>query len=281
MGWGTRTALGIAAAALTVPAPALSETRYAGPIGLTTGACTNPNFVVPCSLDHALDVAQAGDVVLLSGGTYTRTTSRYISVPITISGRVGLTRPVLTGTATNQDLLSVSATAGSAVVRDLELRVAGADSTALNVGTGDMAERVVTLATGTGGTALWTAGLVRDVAARSTAPTGVAVRLGGSVASPGRLRNGTVIAENGGTGVRVAGFLGGATGYFDEHGDVRNSIVRGSPALLAVSAGPDASGAGTITYARSNVPAGSTQETGAFAEVTDAGGNQAVPLTVT
>lgn len=272
---GARTiALAVAAAALVVAAPASGTTRYAGSGGLTVGSCTSA-VSLPCTLDRALDQAVDGDLVLLTPGTYTRTTSTYVSKKITISGMLGGERPVLTGATSNQDVLSTFA--DGATVRYLTVRAAGPNAQALGIGGGDVAERVVTEATGTGGTALGLGGTARDSLARSTGATGLAVRAGGSVASPGRLRNMTIIADTGGVGVRVAGFLGGATGYFDEHADVRNSIVRGSPALLAVSAGSDASGAGTITVATSNVPAGSTQTSGAFASITDAGGNQTAP----
>ena len=271
---GARTIALAVAVALAAAAPASGATRYAGPAGLTVGSCTSA-ISLPCTFDRALEQAVDGDIVLLAPGTYTRTTSTYVSKKITIAGMPGASRPLLTGAASNQDVLSTFA--GGATIRYLAVRAEGANARALGVGGGDIAERVTAEATGDGSVALNVGGLARDGFARSTSPTGRAVVAGGSVAEPGRLRNMTITAENGGVGVRVAGFLGGATGYFDEHADVRNSIVRGSPALLAVSAGPDASGAASITLATSNVPAGGRQTSGAFATITDAGGNQTAP----
>lgn len=271
---GARTIALAVAVALAAAAPASGATRYAGPAGLTVGSCTSA-ISLPCTFDRALEQAADGDIVLLAPGTYTRTTSTYVSKKITIAGIPGGSRPLLTGAASNQDVLSTFA--GGATIRYLSVRAEGANARALGVGGGDTAERVIAEATGDGSVALNVGGLARDGFARSTSPTGRAVVAGGSVAEPGRLRNMTITAENGGVGVRVAGFLGGATGYFDEHADVRNSIVRGSPALLAVSAGPDASGAASITLATSNVPAGGRQTSGAFATITDAGGNQTAP----
>lgn len=271
---GALSGLAVVVIALTLAGPASAATRYATPTGGTIGSCTSA-VALGCSLDRALEVAVAGDVVLLAPGTYTRTTSTYVSKAITITGTPGAARPLLTGAVANQSVLSTFA--GGATVRHLAVRAEGANAQALGIGGGDVGERIVAEATGTGGVALSVTGLVRDGVARSTSPTGRAVAAGGSLANPGRLRNMTIVADAGGVGVRVAGFLGGASGYFDEHADVRNSIVRGSPALQAIAAGSAADGAGTITLGTSNVPAGSSQTSGAFAAIADVGGNQTDP----
>jgi hypothetical protein len=267
--WCVATTLGVLIAAHGV---ASAKTVYAGPgTGTKTGTCTELT-IVPCSLSYALTKIVAGDALVLAPGTNVRQAVINLPGDVTVTGAVSGNRPLLTGAVANGPL--IVSYSGGLTLRQLHVRNTAPDGVAASIGNSAMGEQLVLEATGASGTGVYVAGLLRDSIVRVNGASAVAVRAGGSTAAPGRLRNVTAIAEGGGTGVRVAGFLGGAAGYFDEHADVRNSIVRGTPALLAQAAGGDASGAGTITLARSDVPvAGRTTAGGAFAKITDLGGN--------
>ena len=261
-----------ALASLGAPGAALGKTVYAGPeAGSKTGPCTEAAAAIPCGLTTALANVGAGDTLVLAPGTYVRSALINLPAGVTMTGATGAQRPLLTGSVANEPL--VVSYSGDLTLRHLHVRNTASNGQAASLGSG-LGEQLVLEATGASGTGVYVGGLLRDSIVRAGGASAVAVRAGGSTADPGRLRNVTVIADGGGTGVRVAGFLGGATGYFDEHADIRNSIVRGTPALLAQAAGSDASGAGTIALARSDVPvSGRTTAGGAFAQITDLGGN--------
>ena len=265
-------ALALLGGLVVAPGAAHGKTVYAGPqAGSKTGPCTDAAAAIPCGLTTALANVVAGDTLVLSSGTYERSALINFPADVTMTGRPGAPRPLLTGSVANDPL--VVSYSGDLTLRNLHLRNTASTGQAASIGSG-LGEQLVLEATGASGTGVYVGGLLRDSIVRVNGASAVAVRAGGSTADPGRLRNVTVIADGGATGVRVAGFLGGATGYFDEHADIRNSIVRGTPALLAQAAGSDASGAGTIALARSDVPvSGRTTAGGAFAKITDLGGN--------
>ncbi len=264
-------ALASLGALFVAPRPASGKTIYAGPqAGAKTGSCTDAT-AIPCGLTTALAKVVAGDTLVLLPGTYERTAPINLPADVTMTGILGSQRPLLTGSVASDSL--VVSFSGDITLRHLHLRNTASSGQAASIGSG-LGEQLVLEATGASGTGVYVGGLLRDSIVRVNGASAIAVRAGGSTADPGRLRNVTVIAAGGGTGVRVAGFLGGATGYFDEHADIRNSIVRGAPALLAQAAGGDTSGAGTIALARSDVPvSGRTTAGGAFAQITDLGGN--------
>ena len=83
--------------ALLSPTAADAATRYADPASAdTTGACT---AVSPCRIDRAVDVALAGDAVVLKPGTYAISYPVAANAAIDVYGEPGQPRPRLVGSA--------------------------------------------------------------------------------------------------------------------------------------------------------------------------------------
>jgi hypothetical protein len=90
-----RRALLLAVTALLVlPATALGATRYAAPGGPASGLCAE---ATPCSLSYAITAASAGDEVVVMAGTYPVAATIEATVPLTIHGVAGQSRPRIVG----------------------------------------------------------------------------------------------------------------------------------------------------------------------------------------
>jgi hypothetical protein len=88
-----RTLITAVAALLAAATPAHAATRYAAPDSTdAVGACSS---LQPCTLDHAVNGAAAGDEVVVNAGTYEVKVTLAPSVPLTIRGVAGAELPRL------------------------------------------------------------------------------------------------------------------------------------------------------------------------------------------
>src|ERR1700744_183919 len=85
-----------AMALLVLPASALGATRYASPAGTATGTCGQPE---PCSLVYSITAASGGDEVVVAPGTYPVAETIEATVPLSIHGGAGQSRPRIVGAA--------------------------------------------------------------------------------------------------------------------------------------------------------------------------------------
>jgi hypothetical protein len=212
-------------------------TYYASPSSTdTSGTCTAS---APCRLDHAIDLAAAGDVVVVLPGTYSINYELSTSLPITIEGQPGQPRPSLVGDPSlTSDTLEVS---GGGVVRHLEIEThnnTGVGTAALSIDGGTAEDLVLKAGSEVGdGEALSaldsSAGtIVRTVLAVNQAEDGEAVSFKDSETSPGtaNVYNLTAIASGEG-GEALSGNVATGTVW------VKDSIARGQDSDVSTKSG--------------------------------------------
>jgi hypothetical protein len=176
-------------AMLLLPATALGATRYASPGGAASGACAE---ATPCSLSYAITAATAGDEVAVMAGTYPVAATIEATVPLTIHGVAGQSRPRIVGAKgvtplKSGELLSISALAVESTESDTLFAIAD----------GDVFDRLELVANGPGALALrpgpsWT---LTDSLLVAKGEKGVGVFLQGAAAGTAIMRNDTVVSE--------------------------------------------------------------------------------------
>ena len=212
------------AVALSAPAVATAEDRYAAPSGSGPEPCVR---AAPCSLTSALTGTGAGtgDRVLVRAGTYVPAASIFLSSALTVEPSPAPSRPLFQ--LAPGVVFSVSNAA--AVVRDIDIVgaavPAGSELVDLNGGT---LERVAISATGSDHRAalVRNGGTIRDSVVSATGPGARGVVTGGS---GGLLRNLTAFASEAAIHVDEAAGANQAS-------TIVNTIAMGAPDI-AVSEG--------------------------------------------
>ncbi len=263
-----------ALAILAAPAGAQVAQRYAAPGGSGEACAQNS----PCSLEVAVEKAQANDEVIVTGGTYTVGSSSIVSpfeaTNLNIHGDTAGPMPVVSGPSFNV----MTVTGSGSRVSYLDIRNTEQFGSGLGCGGNVSVDRVrVSVA------AKYSNGLVASegCAVRdslllasgegSTALLGASASGGGSAL----IRNVTAIAT-GSESVGIRSSYNSIIGPGAFTLSVKNSIAGGAEADLVATQGIE--GPGNIVVANSNFD---TQKESGTAKVTDAGANQkAAPIFV-
>jgi len=235
--------------------PAAAAERWAS-AGSTdaTGACAS---AAPCTLEHAITGAAAGDDVIVAPGDYAVSRAITTLVPLTIQGQPGLARPRLIGASGLPATTLTFKTGGTLRHLQIEASASGEDALRLQGGTG---ERLVLISSTGDGAKLSSASsptVLRDSVAvtRATASGLAALKLrdgGGDAEGVVALRN-----------VTALGTAGSAVGIRCDADETRpslvNVIVRG--ALADVQLANDAQCLAATSNLR-GTPEGLTLEPG-------------------
>jgi hypothetical protein len=184
---------------LLLPAAALAAPRYAAPLGSGT-ACS---ATAPCDLPTAVNMASAGDDVIVHAGSYDLATGLTPAVDLTVHGSPGASRPVIAGAS---GVIPFENDNGSLALQDLTVESTGADGLRL-FGNGSSAERVQVSSSG-GSVAIRTGAdtVLRDILAVSTGGGAAVFLQGASAVNDVALRNVTAIAS--GTGSNAVSVFG-------------------------------------------------------------------------
>lgn len=219
-----RIALALALLGLIAPTSAVAAQRYAAPGGVTSGSCPQ---AAPCRIDRAVNLAEAGDEVLVAPGDYDVTaTPLSTSQGLTVRAADSSSPPYLTSDSASSSTLVLG---DQSAVRDLILEYTGGDARhALAVGMGTRIERVFASSNGT--SAIFGRSLfVSDTAAFASGVSGSALYAygyGETIVS-----NATLI----GTGPNSFGLALRAPSSSLALGYVQNTIARGEGSDLSVS----------------------------------------------
>jgi hypothetical protein len=155
--------------------------RFAAPGATGNGACPQQ---APCSIARAVQVAQAGDEIILAPGNYSDTAGDINAVAVgpgvSLHGAFGAPRPIITMLNGAFSTAAFSVTAGASVSH-LELRTS-ARPNLINVSGGTVEDIVARSTTVEGRACGITAGAFRDSVCLSSGDEGVA--LGGDGAGP-------------------------------------------------------------------------------------------------
>jgi hypothetical protein len=189
----------VAQAALAPPAHA-ATVRYAVPGGSSANSCTS---AAPCSIDKAINLAAAGDEVIVASGSYdTGTTSLSNSqAAVNVHGVAGQPRPVITTSAS----YGLALFGAGAKVSDLTINQTGG-LYGLNVfASGVLVQRVEVHTSAPIACTAGISGLARDLMCVTSAVNGVALDDSwGNGTFALTLRNVTVIATGAGSyGIRA------------------------------------------------------------------------------
>lgn len=269
-GWRVLAAVALAAA-LLVPATASAAVRYAEPgVGGSDPACPQSD---PCDLEEAVEMAAAGDEVVIQTGTYSMSNPLSVGGSGTVvHGEVGKPRPVLE----TSGFTGVGSSNAAATLRWLEIRHTG---TGPSLNLGGTAERVIVRAlspsTDRACRINFFAELRDSVCA---APVGAVPALhaleGGGFSRTLRVRNVTAVSAG------SFGLLADANTDTSLTVDVKSSILRGG-AGTDVRAQKDASTAtATVTLANSNFATTSATAGGSVTAPGTAGNQTGAPLFV-
>ncbi len=248
------------AVSLVAPAGASAVLRYAEPgVGGSNPACPQSD---PCDLEEAVEMAAAGDEIVILSGTYSMTDPLSIGgVGTVVHGEEGQPRPLLQ----TSGFTGVSMGTTSSILRDLRIEHTGSGRGLSTIGTVERVEVRSTSATADFGCHLSLAAVLRDSFCSTTAGAVPAVRVfqSGAFANTIRLRNVTAVSA-GSFGLNARAETGE-----DLTVDVRATVARGG-AGTDVRAETDgmASTSATVNLDHSNY---ATTSVGTAGSVTPAG----------
>jgi hypothetical protein len=251
--------------ALAVPAVASAVLRYSEPgVGGSDPACPQSD---PCDLEEAVEMAAAGDEIVILSGNYSMSDPLSIGgVGTLVHGEANQPRPLLQ----TSGFTGVGISNTMATLRDLTIEHTGSGAGLSSIGTVERVAVRSTSALADTACSLDLLGRLRDSFCSTTAGTAPAVRViaAGAFANTLRLRNVTAVSAGG------LGLLARAQTGEDLTVDVKATVARGG-AGTDVRAETDgaASTTATINLDHSNY---ATASTGTAGSVTapGTGGNQ-------
>jgi hypothetical protein len=251
----------LVAVASTSPAASAAAQRYASP----TGDGSDCSAAHPCRIRQAIDLAVAGDEVIVAPGDYSLTgSSLFVNAPVTIHGVAGQPRPRLLFSGPGQFGMDLDP---GATLRWLEVDQQSTVGASAILARSSTLDQVVATGSANGPTVASRNSTIRDSTVVASAPGHSAIT---TTAGTSTYRNVTAIATGSG-GTAIQAWAGSGAG--DAAVEALNVIARGGAGgddLLATtdSSGPSA----TITIAHSNWVDGSTGGTKTL--IVDAGANQ-------
>jgi hypothetical protein len=254
-----------AAATLAAPAAAIGAARFASPTGTGT-ACTS---AAPCDVVTAVNNAASGDDVTIEPGSYSVTTTLDDGGhTLTIHGRAGAPRPMITNSMTNGIQLMGPASSASY----LELHITSKSGAGIGTTDRQTIDRVIVNVTNTEDTspACTATSTMTDSVCWTAATNGIAAFNGNNgVTATATLRNDTLEATGtGGTAVYAQGFGSGASPTIA----LLNSIARGAGEDVLASNLNGTSA--TVTADHSNFATSMASGAGASAPSAGSGSNQ-------
>ena len=230
----------VLAALVLSTASANAATRYAAPAGVASPACLQ---ATPCDIETAIELAGAGDEVVVQPGVLDAGASQIDASAsgLVIHGASAGAKPTIASSSPTE----IRVLGANSVIRNLALSHTGTGGFegGILLDNGSTGERLEVTSTGTFACGISGGGTLRDSICHSTAANAAALVAIGFGSTIGYARNVTAVAA--GANSFGAGVVNPGSGVIEL--DSRNVIAKGLPDVSIVNLGTG-TGAATMSY---------------------------------